>query len=77
MSAAPEVSGPTSVFTDTVHFNTQGNADMVNLTEEVIQLVADIGLRAGVVTVFVPGRRAQSTSDGAIGVESAACCDPN
>lgn len=55
MSVPPEVSGPTTVVTDTVHFSTNGNADTVNLTEEVRRLVAATGLRAGIVTVFVPG----------------------
>lgn len=55
MSVPPEVSGPTTVVTDTVHFSTKGNADIVNLTEDVRRLVAATGLRAGIVTVFVPG----------------------
>jgi secondary thiamine-phosphate synthase enzyme len=53
--SAPELSGPTSVVTDSIHFNTQGDADMVNITEEVVDCVAATGLRAGIVTVFVPG----------------------
>jgi thiamine phosphate synthase YjbQ (UPF0047 family) len=44
-----------TVVTDTVHFNTKGDADMVNLTEDVRRLVSKTGLRAGTVTVFVPG----------------------
>lgn len=55
MSQAPEVSGPASVFTDTIHFNTKGDADMVNISAEVRRVVAATGLRAGIVTVFVPG----------------------
>ena len=38
MSAAPEVSGQVTVVTAAVHFDTQGNADMVNLTEDVRRL---------------------------------------
>ena len=55
MSVPPEVSGPTTVVTDTVNFDTKGHADMVNITEDVRRLVAATGLRAGIVTVFVPG----------------------
>ena len=38
MSVPPEVSGPATVITDSIHFNTQGDADMVNITEEVRRL---------------------------------------
>ena len=55
MSVPPEVSGPTTVVTDTIHFDTKGHADMVNITEDVRRVVAATGLRAGIVTVFVPG----------------------
>jgi secondary thiamine-phosphate synthase enzyme len=55
MSVPPEVSGPVTVVTDTVQFDTQGDADMVNLTEDVRRRVSATGLRAGIVTVFVPG----------------------
>ncbi|MCX8033094.1 MAG: secondary thiamine-phosphate synthase enzyme YjbQ [Thermoleophilia bacterium] len=36
-------------------FNTQGDADIVNLTADVRRLLAQTGLREGLVTVFVPG----------------------
>jgi secondary thiamine-phosphate synthase enzyme len=55
MPVPPEVSGPVTVVTDTVQFDTQGDADMVNLTEDVRRRVNATGLRAGIVTVFVPG----------------------
>jgi secondary thiamine-phosphate synthase enzyme len=55
MAVEPEVSGPVTVVTASVHFDTQGNADMVNLTEDVRRLVGETGLRAGTVTIFVPG----------------------
>ncbi len=55
MPAAPENSGPVAVITDTIHFDTGGDADMVNLTEEVRRLVTQSALWAGTVTVFVPG----------------------
>lgn len=55
MTLVPEPSGAVTVVTDTLHFDTNGDADMVNLTEDVLRLVAQTGLRAGLVTVFVPG----------------------
>jgi len=55
MSATPEASGTTTVVTDSIHFDTKGDADMVNITEQVIDCVAATGLRSGIVTVFVPG----------------------
>jgi secondary thiamine-phosphate synthase enzyme len=55
MPPTPEVSGPVSVVTDALHFDTQGDADMVNLTEDVRRLVRQTGLKAGTITVFVPG----------------------
>ena len=55
MSATPEASGTTTVVTDSIHFDTKGDADMVNITEQVIDCVTATGLRSGIVTVFVPG----------------------
>jgi secondary thiamine-phosphate synthase enzyme len=43
------------VVTDRLQFETQGNADIVDLTAEVRRLLKATGLRAGTVTVFVPG----------------------
>jgi secondary thiamine-phosphate synthase enzyme len=55
MTAASAPSGITTVVTDRLHFNTEGDADMVNLTADVRRLVKETGLRAGAVTVFFPG----------------------
>jgi secondary thiamine-phosphate synthase enzyme len=55
MAAASTVTGMATVVTDRVHFNTNGNADMVNLTAEVRRVVKETGLTSGAVTVFVPG----------------------
>ena len=49
------VTGLAHVFTDRVQFQTQGNADVVNLTAGVRRLVKASGLRAGTATVFFPG----------------------
>ena len=55
MTVASTVSGLAKVVTDRLGFETQGNADMVNLTADVRRLVKATGLQAGTVTVFVPG----------------------
>ncbi len=47
--------GIATVVTGRIHFDTQGDADMVNLTSEVRRFVTDTGLSDGAVTVFVPG----------------------
>ena len=50
-----EVSGVATVVTDRIHFETLGNAHMVNITADVRRLVEETGLQAGTVTLFVPG----------------------
>ena len=55
MTAAPGSSGTATVVTDTSTSTPTGDADMVNLTADVRRLVSETGLRAGTVTVFVPG----------------------
>lgn len=55
MAGASECTGPVTVVTERVHFETKGDADMVNLTGEVRHQVEQSGLRAGTVTIFVPG----------------------
>lgn len=47
--------GPLAVVTDRLHFNTEGNADIVNITADVRHLVKESGLQAGTVIVFFPG----------------------
>lgn len=53
--ASSRYSGPPEVFTERLHFRTSGDADMVNLTDDIRRSVAESGLSAGTVTVFVPG----------------------
>jgi secondary thiamine-phosphate synthase enzyme len=55
MTNAATVTGTATVVTDRIHFNTKGNADMINLTADVRRIVKDAGLAAGAVTVFFPG----------------------
>jgi len=55
MAEATAPSGVATVVTGRVLFNTAGDADMVNLTEDVRRLVKESGLQAGMVTIFVPG----------------------
>ena len=37
-----------------IQFNTRGNADMIDITDQVTQAVAESGLENGLVTVFCP-----------------------
>lgn len=55
MKATPAVSGLPSMVIERMHFNTEGDADMVNLTADVRRLVKESGLSTGLVTLFVPG----------------------
>jgi len=48
-------SGPVTVLTDSLHFNTHGDADVVDLTEDVRELLRSSGLRTGILTIFAPG----------------------
>jgi secondary thiamine-phosphate synthase enzyme len=47
--------GLMSVITGAIEFASQGDADMVRITEEVTEAVRKTGLRDGTVTLFVPG----------------------
>jgi secondary thiamine-phosphate synthase enzyme len=55
VTATSAPSGMVTAVTDRVHFNTIGDADLVNITTDVCRLVQETGLQAGTVTVFVPG----------------------
>lgn len=55
MAETTTATGIATVVTGRIHFDTKGNADMVNLTEEVRRFVTDTGLSDGAVTVFFPG----------------------
>jgi secondary thiamine-phosphate synthase enzyme len=55
MTPHSAVTGTATVMTDRIHFDTKGDADMVNLTDEVRRIVKNAALTAGAVTVFFPG----------------------
>jgi secondary thiamine-phosphate synthase enzyme len=55
MTELSRATGVATVVTGRLHFNTKGNADMVNLTADVRRFVKDTGLSDGAVTVFFPG----------------------
>jgi len=55
MTEPSRATGVATVVTGRLHFDTKGNADMVNLTAEVRRFVKDTGLSDGAVTVFFPG----------------------
>lgn len=58
------------VHTATLAFQTHGNADMIDVTREVGQVVRESKLEAGIVTVFCPGSTGALTTieyeDGAL-----------
>jgi len=45
-----------------IRFSTQGNVDIVNLTERVARNLEEAGLSKGVVNIFVPGATAAVTT---------------
>ena len=51
-----------AVVTRTVHLNTQGNADILDITEEVAAAVSATGLQDGTVTVFSPSATSALTT---------------
>jgi secondary thiamine-phosphate synthase enzyme len=55
MAEASGLTGMAKVVTDRLHFNSQGDADMINLTAEIRRVVGETGIQDGTVTVFVPG----------------------
>lgn len=54
-AAQTTVTGAATLVTDRLQFDTQGDADIVNITADVRRLVKATGLQAGTVMVFVPG----------------------
>lgn len=55
MTEPSRTTGTATVITARLKFDTQGDADMVNLTADIRDFVKDSGLSDGSVTVFVPG----------------------
>ena len=51
-----------SVFTYIHHLDTQGNCDFADLTERVVEALAQSGLRNGVVTIFTPSSTSALTT---------------
>ena len=49
------VTGQVTVITEHIQFQSQGHAHIVNITGEVRHLAQQTALRAGTVTIFVPG----------------------
>lgn len=54
-STSPGKQGGASVVSKKIGFSTKGNCDVVNITEQVSQAVAQSGLREGILTVFCAG----------------------
>lgn len=59
-----------TIHTGTLSFQTRGNAQMIDITPEVAQVVRESGLQSGIVTVFCPGSTCAVTTieyeDGAL-----------
>jgi len=47
--------GPARVVTGAIEFSSRGDADVVRITDDVAEALAQSGLRDGTVTVFAPG----------------------
>jgi secondary thiamine-phosphate synthase enzyme len=60
------------VYHSTIDFQTQGNADMHDLTPQATQIVADSGIEEGIVTVFTSSSTSSVTT---IEFESGALAD--
>ena len=50
------------VKTGSIQFNTRGNADIVNITEQVAAIVTESGLKDGVVALFTPSSTSALTT---------------
>ena len=51
-----------AVVTRSIHLRTQGDADIINITEEVAAAVSDAGLQDGTVTIFSPSATSSLTT---------------
>ncbi len=51
-----------TVVTKTLSFNTKGNDDIIDITQQVQDVLSGSGLSSGTVTVFVPGSTASVTT---------------
>ncbi len=51
-----------AVITKTLSFKTKGDGDMVDITGQVQDVLAESGLTSGIITVFVPGSTASVTT---------------
>ncbi len=50
------------VITRSIHLHTQGNADILDITEEIAAAVSDAGLQDGTVTIFSPSATSALTT---------------
>lgn len=61
-----------TVITRQLDFHTQGNCDLIDLTDHVQQVLADLDLQSGIVTLFTPSATSALTT---IEFESGALAD--
>jgi len=51
-----------TVTTTSIQVSTRGNADMVNVTDQVVTAVRDSGMKDGIVTIFTPSSTSALTT---------------
>ena len=51
-----------NVKTDSIQLSTKGNADIVDVTDNVSSIVSDSGISSGIVTIFTPSATSALTS---------------
>ena len=59
---AAEREGMVRVVTDTIEFPSRGDADIIAISDEVVEVVRRTGLHDGTVTIFVPGATGSVTT---------------
>ena len=55
MTPPTTAAGEVAIITERIHFRSGGDADIINITADVRRLTQQADLRAGTVTIFVPG----------------------
>ncbi len=51
-----------AVYTKKITLTTQGQADIIDITERIAYVLSEVGVKDGIVTVFVPGATAAVTT---------------
>jgi len=51
-----------TIFTSSIHLSTRGNADILDITQQVIDCIQNSGLSNGIVTIFCPSSTSALTT---------------